>query len=88
MTSSSDIRKLFKALSDDPELHAKLRATKTPAEKHEILHNAGLTPVSDKDLKAELARSLHPSGAVATPEDEEFVGNVLHLAASNTTDFA
>ena len=88
MTSSSDIRKLFKALSDDSELHAKLRVIKTPAEKHEILRNAGLTPVSDKDLRAELAKCLHPSGAVATPEDEEFVDNVLHLAASHTTDFA
>lgn len=88
MASSNDIRKLFKTFMDNPELHAKVRATTDQAQKHEILRNAGLTPVSDKDIKAELAKSLHPSGNAATPEDDEFVSHVLHLAAAETSDFA
>jgi hypothetical protein len=85
MASSSDIRKLFKAFSENPAFHAEVRAAKTPAEKHEIIRKAGHTPVKQSELHAEVAKSIQP-GAAATPEDAEFVGAVLHLAAADSSD--
>ncbi len=87
MASSSDIRKLFKAFSDNPAFHAEVRAADTPAEKHEIIRNAGHTPVTQEELHAELAKTLQSttSGA-ATPDDHEFVGSVLHLASATSSD--
>ncbi len=84
MASSTEIRKLFKAFSDNPELHAKVRAAKNPAEKHEILKNAGHTPVTHQELQTELSKAMGTGSA----DDKEFVGNVLHLAAAASTDFA
>jgi hypothetical protein len=86
MASSSDIRKLFKAFCDDPALHDAVRACKTPAEKHDLLRKAGYTPVTGDELKAELAKSLQPvaAGTAPSPEDAEFVGNVMHLAAADS----
>ncbi len=88
MASSTEIRKLFKAFKDDPQLHAAVRNAQSPEEKHAIIRKAGYTPVNHEELKSELAKALHPAGGSATPADDEFVGNVLHLAASNATDFA
>ena len=82
MATSSDIRKLFKAFKDDPAFHAEVHAAKTPAEKHAIVRKAGHTPVTDKEVQAELAKALQ-SGTAATPEDQEFVGHVVHLAAAD-----
>ncbi len=89
MASSSDIRKLFKAFSDDPAFHAAVHAAKTPAEKHEIIRKAGHTPVSQQELRAEVAKCLQPStaGTAPTTEDHAFVGTVLNLAAADATDF-
>ncbi len=80
MATSSDIRKLFKAFHQSPDLHAQVRAANTPAEKHAIIRNAGHTPVTDQEVQAELAKALPP----ATPEDQEFVGHVMHLAAADS----
>lgn len=85
MASSSDIRKLFKAFSENPVFHADVRAAKTPAEKHEIIRKAGHAPVTQDELHAEIAKSIQ-SGAAATPEDKEFVGTVLHLASADSSD--
>ena len=87
--SSGDIRKLFKALSNDPALLAALRACKTPAEKHQVIRQNGLTPVTGTDLKLELAKCLHPTafGGASQPEDDGFLDDVLHLASASSTDF-
>lgn len=84
-----EIRKLFKALSDDPALHAAIRACGSPAEKHVLIRNAGYTPVSQQELKSELAKCLTPSayGVQATADDEDFVDTVLHLASGDASDF-
>ena len=82
MASSSDIRKLFKAYSDDPAFHAQVRDAKTPAEKHEIIRKAGHVPVTSDEMKAELAKSLQ-SGASASPEDTQFAQHVMSLAAAD-----
>ncbi len=88
MASSNEIRKLFKAFSDDPAFHASVRSAKSPAEKHEIIRKAGHTPVTDEELQAEVAKALHPQtqGATPTPEDSEFVGSVMHLASAASSD--
>ena len=82
MASSSDIRKLFKAYSDDPAFHAQVRDAKTPAEKHAIIRKAGHIPVTSEEMQAELAKSLQ-SGASASPDDKEFVQHVVGLAAAD-----
>ena len=82
MASSSEIRKLFKAFSDNPALHAQVRDAKTPAEKHAIIRAAGHVPVNDEELHAELAKSLQ-SGTAASPEDTEFAQHVMRLAAAD-----
>jgi len=82
MASSSDIRNLFKAFSDNPAFHAQVRDAKSPAEKHQIIRNAGHVPVKGEELQAELAKSLQ-AGAPATPEDQEFVGHVVNLASAD-----
>ena len=82
MASSSDIRKLFKAFSDNPAFHTQVRDAKTPKEKHEIIRKAGHVPVKGEELQAELAKSLQ-AGAPATPEDKEFVGHVVNLASAD-----
>jgi len=82
MASSSEIRKLFKAFSDNPAFHAQVRDANTPQEKHQIIRNAGHVPVKGEELQAELAKSLQ-SGAPATPEDQEFVGHVVNLASAD-----
>jgi hypothetical protein len=79
MASSSEIRSLFKAFSDNPAFHAQVRDAKTPKEKHQIIRQAGHVPVSSDELQAELKNSLPP----VSPEDKEFVGNVVHLAAAD-----
>jgi len=81
--SSADIRALFKAYSDNPALHAAVRACKSPAEKHAVIRKAGLTPVSDVQIKAELAKCL--LGEVPSPDDEEFLDGFIHLAAADGT---
>ena len=87
MASSSDIRKLFKAFSDNPDFHAQVRAAGTKEKKHELLQNAGHTPATDDEIKAELAKSLQSAAAgTATPEDHELVGNIVHLASAETSD--
>jgi len=84
MASSNEIRKLFKAFSDDPAFHAAVRACKTPAEKHEVLRKAGFTPATGDEVKAELAKSLHPApGTTPSQEDHEFLENVLHSASAS-----
>jgi hypothetical protein len=86
MASSSEIRKLFKAFSDDPAFHAEVRACKTPAEKNEVLRKAGYSPLTGDELKAELVKCLQPApGTAPSPEDSEFVENVMHLAAASLT---
>jgi len=81
MATPSDVRKLFKAYHDNPNLHAEVRAAKTPAEKHAIIRNAGLVPVTDQEVHAELGKAIPP----ATPDDQEFVGHVVGLAAADAT---
>ena len=51
MASSSEIRKLFKAYSDNPAFHAKVRDAKTPKEKHEIIRQAGHVPVTSDEMQ-------------------------------------
>lgn len=80
-----EIRNLFKALSDDPSLHAAIRACKNPAEKHELIRKAGYSPVSQEELKSELKKCLTQSSH--DERDEEFVDAVLHLASGQSTDF-
>lgn len=87
MASSSDIRKLFKAMSDNPDLHNQVRSAKTPAEKHDVIRGAGHVPVTQDELQAELTKTLQ-SGAPATPEDQAFVGHVMSLAAADSIDHA
>ena len=82
MASSSEIRKLFKAYSDDPAFHAQVRDAKTPAEKHAIIRKAGHVPVTADEMRAELAKSLQP-GAAASPEDTQFAHHVMSLAAAD-----
>jgi hypothetical protein len=86
MASSSDIRKLFKAFSDNPAFHAEVRAAKDPAQKHAIIRKAGYTPVTQDELHSELAKTLQSSASGAAPDDQEFVGHVLHLAAASSSE--
>ena len=79
MATPSDVRNLFKAYHDNPDFHAEVRAAKTPAEKHAIIRKAGYVPVTGTELQAELGKAL-PS---ATPDDQEFVGHVVTLAAAD-----
>jgi len=81
--SSAEIRALFKAFSDNPALHAAVRACKSPAEKHALLRKAGLTPVTDVQVKAELAKCL--LGEASNPDDEEFLHAFVHLAAADSS---
>ena len=81
MASSSEIRKLFKAYSDNPAFHAQVRDAKTPAEKHAIIRKAGHVPVTSEEMQAELLKSI--PGAATSPEDKEFVGHIMHLAAAD-----
>ena len=80
--SSAEIRALFKAFSDNPALHAAVRACKSPAEKHGVIRKAGLTPVTDVQVKVELAKCL--LGEVLSPEDEEFLNSFIHLAVADS----
>lgn len=82
MASSSDIRKLFKAYSDNPAFHAQVRDAKTPKEKHEIIRKAGHVPVTSAEMQAELLKTLQ-AGTAAAPEDKEFVGHIMHLASAD-----
>ena len=88
MASSSEIRKLFKAFSDNPAFLESVRAAKTPAEKHQIIRAAGHSPATSDEIQAELAKCLHPQGSGTAPSaaDAEFVGTVAHLAAANSSD--
>jgi len=81
--SSAEIRALFKAYSDNPALHAAVRACKSPAEKHAVIRKAGLTPATDVQIKAELAKCL--LGEAASPDDEEFLDVFIHLAAADSS---
>jgi hypothetical protein len=87
MASPSEIRKLYKAFSDDPTFHAAVRDAASPTEKHEIIRKAGHTPVTQAELQAELGKSLQPAatGGAVAPADSEFVGHVLQLAAAEST---
>ncbi|SRR5579859_260181 len=79
--SSADVRALFKAYSDNPTLQAAVRACKSPAEKHAVIRKAGLIPVTDAQIKAELAKCL--LGEAVSPEDGEFLHAFIHLAAAD-----
>ena len=77
--SSAQVRALFKAYYDNPALQAAVRACKSPKEKHAVIREAGLTPVYDGQIKAELAKCLHNEGS--SPEDAEFLHVFVHLAS-------
>jgi hypothetical protein len=80
VASTGDIRKLFKAFHDDPAFHAAVKACNNPVDKHKLIRKAGHVPVAGDQLKAELTKSLQPG---ASPEDQEFVWHIMHLAAAD-----
>jgi len=79
MATPTEIRNLYKAFHDNPNFHAQVRAAGTPAEKHAIIRQAGYVPSTGQEVQAELAKALPPK----TPEDQEFVGHVVNLAAAD-----
>ncbi|GEM_PF-6426919 len=81
--SPAEIRALFKAYADNPALQAAVRACKSPAEKHAVIRKAGLTPVTDAQIKAELAKCL--LGEASSPEDGEFLNVFVHLASCDSS---
>jgi hypothetical protein len=84
--SAADVRRMVKVQSEDPALYIKIRSAGSPSEKHAILREAGLTPVTDQEIQSELAKCLRPgAGAGAFPDDSEFIGQVLHLVAADST---
>ena len=87
MASSSDIRKLVKAFSDDPAFHAAVNAAKTVAEKHDIIKKAGHTPATRAEIHAEVTKCVQ-AGTAATTDDHAFVGSVLSLASAESGDFS
>jgi len=88
VNSASNARRLIKALFEDRALHIKIRSANSAAEKHAILKDAGLTPISDEELLAEFKSCLAMGAPEATPDPEAatFVHNMLHLASANSSD--
>ena len=84
MATPTEVRNLYKAFHDKPDFHAQVRAATSVKEKHAIIRNAGYVPATDKEVQAELAKSLQ-SGTPVTPEDQAFVGHVVTLAAADTS---